>query len=183
MDDILEKKNETLRKKILVMIKFFIENFGKKSSHEIQANKTLYALTPILSEIYDKLAERYASASKCREDMVRFALRKALSFLRGSLKEQYNFSSKAASIFMCQKYFKLESPELSETIDLEDEEKVLNFLLPYKKNSRNKTANVPFITEIFSSEAFRQDYVKYLNKFEGIFQEDNQIKIERFADD
>ncbi len=178
-----EKKDEVLRAKIIMMVKFFIENSGKKANQEIQANKTLYASsTPILSELFDKLTERYASTSKCREDMVRFALRKALSFLRESLKEQYNLSSKAASMLMCQRYFKLESSELSESVDLEDEEKMLNFLLPYKKNSRNKTANGRFITEIFSSEVFRQDYVKYLSKFEEIFQEDNQIKIQRFAD-
>lgn len=173
---------EILRRHIQRMLVFFLNESGKLSQERIQINKPNYAPTPILAALYDKLAERYASSSKCREDMVRFVLRKALSSLRNSIRDQYNLSSKAASMTMCQRYFKLESAELAKAVDMEDEEQILNFLLPYKKNSRNKTVNNSFISEIFSSQAFYEDYTRYLNAFDHILEEDNNMKINRFVE-
>ena len=67
----------------------------------------------------------------------------------------------------------------SNNVDMDDEEEVLSFLLPYKKNSRNRTANSSFITEIFASEAFHQDYIGFLENLDEILEVDNEKKNEK----
>jgi len=50
-----------------------------------------------------------------------------------------------------------------------------------RKNSKNKTMNNNFISEIFSSEQFCQDYQKYLENFSSILQADNTKKINKLV--
>ncbi len=114
--------------------------------------------------------------------MVRFVFRKAITFLRDSLREKDKLTAKAASVALCQRYFNLNSEDLAQQIDIQDEDQILAFLLPYKKNSRNKTANSSFITEMFTSEVFHQDYLAYLGDLDHILNDDNQKKIDKFVD-
>ena len=184
-DTILNKKNirEFFRSQVVNMLSYILSHVGKLNKDDFISQRNKFAHHQSLLKIFDILVEKYTSISKCREDMIRFVLRKALSFIRNSLKDQYKLTNKAASILLCQRYFENRSEEmLKKQIDLDDEEKIVNFLLPYKKNSRNKTANACFITEIFTSEIFYQDYLTYLEKFDQIYDSDNQKKIEKFAD-
>ena len=61
-----------------------------------------------------------------------------------------------------------------------NDEELLNFRLPYKKSSRHKTANTTFITEIFRSEVFCQDYLGFLDKFHEILFDENRKRIKSF---
>jgi len=172
-----------LKRYITHMLHFFIQNFGKIDQIQCEHERRKYSFHINLLSLFDALAEKYKSASKCREDMIRYVLRKALAYLRDSLRVKQKLTSKNASIVLCQKYFEINSEEMiMNNIDMEKEEDLLNFLLPYKKNSRNKTANNSFITELFASEAFYQDYLDYLSNFEEIVEQDNQRKINKFID-
>jgi len=163
------------------MLHFFVTKFDKVSKEEVSQEKAKYASHPVLLKLFDKLAQRYSASGKSREDMIRSLLRGALRFLKDTYRIKFHLTSKAASIKLCQKYFKPKGMENS-NIDFEDEDQVLSFLLPYKKNSRNKTPNTRFITEIFASEEFCQDYMGYISSYDAEFEKDNNTKLSRFSE-
>lgn len=175
-------KKETMEENIFQMVNFFVYEFGKTGAQNLAEQRAKYAHSEVLTELFDILTKKYDSSSKCREDMIRFILRKALGSMRDNIRDKKIVSAKAASMELCQKYFKDKFEELMENnINIEDEDAVLSFLLPYKKKSRNKTANACFITEIFASELFYQDYLGFLESFDKILEDDNQKKIQRFT--
>jgi len=171
-----------LKTEIMQMLSFIISQYGKTSNNQIINERLKYAYDQRLLRLFDSLTQKYSSAAKCREDMIRFVLRKAISYLRDSIRQKHKLNTKAASVALCQRYFSTESEELSQVVSTGDADQIVNFLLPYKKNSRNRTANTAFITEIFSSKVFYQDYVEYLKKFDALLQEDNHKKAEKFAE-
>jgi len=178
-----ETKEEarTLREQVEEMVMFFLKEFGKVSSSKITTQRKIYSHSEILLDVFDALTAKYSSSEKCREDMTRFVLRKAMSYLRNLQRDKNGYSCKTASLALCKKYFANHLNEIAGDINFENEEEVLNFLLPYKKNSRNKTANTCFATEIFASEAFSQDYEGFLEKFDEIFEQENQKKFKKFV--
>jgi len=176
-----QDSSRELKSQIRNMLQFFINKFEKLSQEEISQVRSQYFSHSTLLKLFDKLVQRYSASGKSREDMIRSILRGALRFLKDTYRTKFHLTSKAASIRLCQKYFKPEDME-DKQINFEDEDQVLSFLLPYKKNSRNKTPNTRFITEIFASEEFRQDYSQYLEKYDEAFQEENSKKVVRFCD-
>jgi len=186
--DILEKKQKEdtnrnfLRAQIAQMLTYFVNYFGKASKEEVNSERNKYIFNKSLLGLFDSLAEKYALSGKCKEDMIRFVLRKTISCFRNNLRKNHNLSSKAASMMLCKKYFKIEAEEILNQINIENEEELLGFLLPYKKNSRNKTANNCFVAEIFASEVFRSDYTQHLENFDHLLNDDNQKKIDKFIE-
>jgi len=178
----LPREVSSLRTQILDLLSSILKNHKKVSKDELLRLRCQYSYSPLLQTMFDLVLQKYSSSSKCREDMMRFVFRKAISYLRDSLREKDKLSAKAASLALCQRYFNLNSQDLAQQIDIQDEDQILAFLLPYKKNSRNKTANSSFITEMFTSEVFQQDYVAYLENLDQILNDDNQKKIEKFVD-
>lgn len=177
-----ESKFTNLRQLIIEMLQFFIQKFGQANKDEIAHERKQYNYSSSLLELFDNLAIKYTSAKKCREDKVRFILRKAMTFLRDSFRYRYNISAKAASKILCMRYFVIGfDEEAMKRIHLKTDTEFLSLLLPYKRNSRNQTANSRFIKEIFGSEAFYQDYIIYLRYLNGILEYENQIKIDKFA--
>lgn len=176
------RKASPLKTQILHLLNSILRNYTRVSKEELLEQRSQYAHSPLLQTIFDLVIQKYSSSSKCREDMVRFVFRKAITFLRDSLREKDKLTAKAASVALCQRYFNLNSEDLAQQIDIQDEDQILAFLLPYKKNSRNKTANSSFITEMFTSEVFHQDYLAYLGDLDHILNDDNQKKIDKFVD-
>ena len=168
-----------LETQIREMLNYFTHGFHKSNQEEIRQD---YQASQSLLQLFDELTKRYTSASRCREDMLRSVLRKALTFLRNRLRNQCIIGARAASIALCKRYFGPRMNEMLENVNIEDENEILAFLLPYRKNSRNRTANGRFAIEIFSSEEFRKDYVYFLEKLDEIFHQDNQKKIDKFVD-
>jgi len=175
----VEKKD--LETEIREMLSYFTERFNKSNQDEIAQEKRKYNHSHILTQLFDQLIKKYSAASRCREDMLRFVLRKALTFLRNRIREQHVLGARAASTAMCKRYFGQRMTEMLENVNIEDEKEVVAFLLPYKKGSRNRTANSRFMNEIFGSDEFRQDYVCYLEKLDEILNKDNQKKMEKFV--
>jgi len=177
-----QNSSESLQEAVISMVNFFVYEFGRSNTSAISEQRNKYVYNKVLLELFDILTKKYQNSSKCREDMIRFVLRKALGWMRDSIRDKKLLSAKAASIELCQKYFKHQLEELVQNnINVEDEDAVLSFLLPYKRKSRNKTANACFITEIFSSELFYQDYLCFLGQFDKILEDDNQKKIQRLV--
>jgi len=179
----LRNQDVILQLKIQIsnMLDFFIDKFEKVSLHEIAQQRSFYSFNPSLQILFDKLVKKYESSRKSREDMIRSVVRRALKFLKDSYKAKFNLTSRAASMKICKTYFNQEEMKLNQ-IDFEDENQVLSFLLPYRKDSRNKTPNTRFITEIFASEEFCHDYMGYLETYDLAFEKDNNHKIAKFCD-
>src|SRR5690606_31786120 len=102
-EELQEKQSsDPLRANVIQILYFFLNEFGKINQENITNQRAKYNNNSSLLQLFDALVERYLSASKCREDMIRFVLRKALSFLRDSLRNKHNLTSKAASLAFCQ---------------------------------------------------------------------------------
>ncbi len=176
--------SENLKEDIRTMLDLFIKEFGKTETNElIKSRRNQYVKNPKLLRLFDCLYDKYSSAGKCREDIIRFVLRKAITYMRDTQREKRNVSAKSATILLCKRYFGSRLEELTQNnININDEKELVKFLMPYKKDSRNKTPNNCFMREIFSSKAFYEDYLNYLNNLENLLESDNQKKIERILD-
>jgi len=170
-----------LRTQIEGILLFFLRNFGKLSINEMNYHRNL--INSNFGNLFDALAEKFESAKKCREDMIRFILRKVITSIRDSLRDQQKLTARAATLALCKKYFGARFDELIKSEpQLENDEELLSFLLPYKRNSRNRTANTSFIMEIFTSTEFHEDYKLFLENLKEILFNENQKKIGKFID-
>jgi len=186
IEEDFECSKSEMKTQVEKILNFFMKNFGKINKKEVAKQRSLYKGDELFFKLFDALADKYQSASKSREDMTRFVLRKAITHLRDVIRNEHKTTAKGASIILCKRYFNQRFDELLNEMAGEDPigsyEKLLGFLLPYKKNSRNKTANMNFITEIFASEIFNQDYRTFLNNFDKIIQIDNENRTNKFCD-
>jgi len=189
------EKND-LRQKLRSMLYFLINNFGKINEDLIKLERNRYKDDKQLVQVFDILVTKYSGASKSREEMIKYILRKALKSVRSSIQKRMKLDYKDATTLLCKRYFQdgeiepvqkslhsTENKKKSEGFDDDDEGEdrdLLKAMLPFRKNSKNKTMNSSFITEIFSSEQFCRDYDIYLKQIDDILAKDNCKKIESF---
>jgi len=180
-----DTRSNAMQVQVDEMLDFFLKNYGKIGEKELFFKGIQYIKNPYLFNLFKALIEKFETASKSKEDLTRFVVRKAISSLRNSLRNKHNISAKAASIALCKKYFSTKLEESSNMNDDDltmDDEELLNFRLPYKKNSRHRTANTMFIIEIFASQVFYQDYLEFLDNFRELLYEENQKRVQKFSD-
>jgi len=173
-----------LRKKLEKMIRQIMTHLSQNDTEAAEKGKEQYKQDPMLSMIYEKLVIRYYSSKKCKEDIVRYILRKLFKTLRTNIIKEEKVSNKRASFVICQRYFSSRFDEIKEAgVNLDDEEELLQFFMPYRKGSKNRTMNNSFIAEIFSSEEFCKVYETFLNaQFERFLIADNNRKIKKLID-
>jgi len=173
-----------LRRDLEKMIRSVMTNINENNQKGIGKERQNYTENGVLLKIYDKLVMKYKQSKRCKEDIIRYILRKVFKTLRSKVMNENKVSNKRASFLMCQRYFELKFNEIKESgVDLEDEEGLLDFFMPYNKNSKNRTMNSSFIDEIFSSEQFCEDYKYFLDhQFERFLQADNNRKIKKLID-
>jgi len=173
-----------LRKDLEKMIKSVMVNINGNNQKGIAKERQNYIGNEVFLQIYDKLVMKYKQSKRCKEDIIRYILRKVFKTLRSKVMNEHKVSNKKASFLMCQQYFELKFNEIKESgVNLEDEEGLLEFFMPYNKKSKNRTMNSSFIDEIFSSDKFCEDYKYFLdNQFERFLQADNNRKIKKLID-
>lgn len=173
-----------LRRKLEKMIRQIMTHLSKNDTEAAEKAKEQYKDDPMLALIYEKLVIRYYSSKKCKEDIIRYILRKLFKTLRTNVIKEEKVSNKRASYVICQKYFSSRFEEIKEAgVNLDDEEELLQFFMPYRKNSKNRTMNNSFIAEIFASEDFCKVYETFLNsQFERFLVADNNRKIKKLID-
>jgi hypothetical protein len=173
-----------LRKKLEKMIRQIMTHLSQNDTEAAEKAKEQYKQDPILAMIYEKLVIRYYSSKKCKEDIIRYILRKLFKTLRTNIIKEEKVSNKRASFVICQRYFSSRFDEIKEAgVNLDDEEELLQFFMPYRKGSKNRTMNNSFIAEIFSSEEFCKVYETFLNnQFERFLLADNNRKIKKLID-
>ena len=154
----------------------------------IMIARSFYVQHPVLIQIYDKLANKYYSAKKTREDTIRYVIRKAFKNIKVSLIKSERLTDQKATIMLYKKYLK---PSLEKNNSLEqikdkpeykdDEDEMMKLFMPYRKDSKIKTINSSFLLQIFSSEAFCEEYKKFLVDFDEIMAKENMKKVSDFA--
>jgi hypothetical protein len=163
---------------IKYMVQFFVNNYGKKSEEEIKEERSKYAQNPKLLLVFDELVVKYGSTNKTKEELVKWVLRKAMKVTKKAIKGGKKVAQKTLSNDLCKRYFR-------ENINLDEEneevDEISGSLLPFRKNSKNKTMNAAFIAEIFSSSEFREDYEIFLQDFNEISDKENVDKTPKFV--
>jgi len=179
--DATKSSKTNLKKELETMLRLILANVsGSSTSPEINVHRQAYVSNPALLQLYDKLLMKYYSAKKCREDIVRYILRKFFKILRTDIIKKEKVSNKKASLILCQKYFSSRTQEMErEGVKLEKEEDVLEFMMPFKKNSKNRTMNTNFVCDIFSSPELCKEYTDFLAQFERFLNADNNRKLQR----
>lgn len=170
----LSKKG--LKAQIKDIVLFVLDNFGRVSESSFEQEKQKYSDNKDLVLVFDMLNAKYASTIKTKEEMVKYTLRRAFKFIKSSVKKTTQGNSKGVSKVICNKYFHVSQEDFSK---VGNEEDFLKVVLPFRKNSKNKTMNTTFINEVFASEEFCRDYQAYLESFESILEADNKNKVER----
>jgi hypothetical protein len=170
-----------LQSQVAQMLKFILEKLGKVSAEDLELERRKYSHDPQLFDLFSCLVEKFNKSGKCREDMVRYVMRKAFAYKRDLLRNKSTMTAKAASLALCKTYFQKETQEIIKKGSKEEETELLRLMLPYKKDARNKTVNLNYISEIFSSEAFQQDYDEYLSNFDQLMKTENQKKISKLT--
>ena len=172
--------NICLEAQIKHIVMFFIKEYGKQDEERIKQERARYVNFKPLLEVFDALVAKYSSTTKTREEMVKYILRRAFKFFRRSIKKAAKLDSKTVSTKLCKRYFNSSTEEVQKEEAKEDED-LLKLLLPFRKNSKNKTMNSAFICEVFGNEEFREDYKNYLQEFKELAEKDNKEKINRFT--
>jgi len=162
------------------MIYFLLNNIGKIDQSGLEKARKKYAQNVYLLPIFDSLVAKYCPVKKHREDIVRYVVRRAFKFLKNDIIQKEKVYGKRAYAALCKKYFAFSEEELAKSgINTEDEKELIEFLMPYRKNSKNRTMNNNFTSEIFASKGFAEDYQLFLNNFDSVLIEDNNKKIEK----
>lgn len=175
------KLQKSIRVQIREIVEFLLANISKMKESELEKEKNKYANNETLCELFDILVSKYASTTKTKEELIKLVLRKALKNMKNRYKKQMKMDSKTACSTMATKYFPNSKALLEEKgANLDDEEEFLGILLPFRKNSKNKTMNNTFLGEIFSSDDFCKDYIDFLPDLDDVLREDNEKKVDKF---
>ncbi|CAD8123096.1 unnamed protein product [Paramecium sonneborni] len=150
--------SETLEKYILMIV-----NEDDAVNHLIASlkNKNQFPLSSVLESLSQKQKQQH----KSREELIKFCLRKALKFIFRKVQEE-NDKSKT-NLKSAQKIF----------IQAIEQETKKHIILPFRKNSKNKTMNSDFLKEIFSSQIFVSYYEQFLNSLDEQILKDSKKKI------
>jgi hypothetical protein len=173
------KLTQKLEEDLEGILNSILDHNGKKPLKEVQKDLADLVHSEALSQIYRQILLKYQRSAKAKEDTVRFVLRKAFTWIRDEVRATENLSAKAASLVLCNRYFKSKIKDFGAPLN---DDELVNFLLPYKKNSRNKTANTAFATEIFASEEFSKDYAKFLGNIQKVLETENTQRKGKFLD-
>jgi len=173
--------SELMKLELEEMINFILNNIGKPDQNSmVDKGRKNYSKKPYLSPVFDALVDKYLPVKKHREDVIRYIIRRALKFMKKSIIEKEKVYGKRAYAALCKKYFHLDYEKLEKLgINTQDEKELIEFLLPYRKNSKNRTMNTDFTAEIFSSDEFCSDYQEFLKSFGKDLEDDNLEKTKK----
>jgi len=178
-------KPYSIEDRVEQMLSFFLRNFSETKLEEFKKQRRKYEYDESfkdLLDVFDVLVKKYTSASKCREDMIRFIMRKAITTTRDLYKEEHKVLAKEALLALCEKYFPEKYKKLIEELGNSEEaqEKIVQLIFPYKRESVNRTANSRYVQEIFSSDEFYQDFLKFYERFDDIMKRECEEKSKKF---
>ena len=166
-----------LEAQVKFMIQFFINNYGTATAKDIKTARQRYVQDERLIKAFDALASKYAVTTKTREEMIKWIVRRALKVSKQNIKGTQRKDQKKLLEDLCKRYFR--DDEVAEQEEIGKE--WVDVVLPFRKNSKNKTMNANFIAEIFGSDEFRCDYKDFVKDFNEITEKENSEKMRRLA--
>ena len=167
-----------LEAQVKYMIQFFINSYGVATLKEIEITRQNYAQDEKLAQAFEALTMKYSATSKTREEMIKWIIRRVLKASKKAMKSSQKKDQKKLLEDVCKRYFKdNESPSEENELD----EDWVDSVLPFRKNSKNKTMNSNFIAEIFESNEFKKDYKDFLKDFDEVTEKENSEKMRRFT--
>jgi len=167
-----------LEAQVKYMIQFFINNYGPSPNQEVEKARQGYAHDARLAKAFESLTMKYAATSKTREEMVKWIIRRVLKASKKIVKGSQKKDQKTVLQDVCKRYFEENSEDEDEK---EKEQGWVDSVLPFRKNSKNKTMNSTFIAEIFESQLFKNDYKEFLQDFDKVTEKENLEKTRRFT--
>lgn len=175
--------DKSLRKEITKVVKLILSNMGKDNK-VVEESRKFYIHNTFLLQTYDALVKKYYSSKKVKEDIIRYIIRKVLKISKKTISQTEKVKGKKASLLLCKRYFPEQFEFAPNKIkpDSNKEQEILEFLMPFSQNSKNKTINTNFVKEIFNSQAFSKDYQEFLPNVDKYLQEDNQKKLKKLLD-
>ncbi|CAD8193916.1 unnamed protein product [Paramecium pentaurelia] len=123
-----------------------------------------------LAKILEILATKQQQQIKSREELIKFCLRKAFRFIFKKISERDNISK--TNLKTARQEF----------LTIMEQEKKIPLILPFRKNSKNKTMNNDFLKEVFSSQIFQSFYKEFLDHLDDTIQTDRKKKIDKLQD-
>ncbi|CAD8116280.1 unnamed protein product [Paramecium sonneborni] len=123
-----------------------------------------------LAQILEILAMKQQQQIKSREELIKFCLRKAFRFIFKSISEKNNISK--TNLKTARQEF----------LQIIEQEIKIPLILPFRKNSKNKTMNNDFLKQLFSSQIFQTFYREFLDHFDDAIKADRKNKIDKLQD-
>ncbi|CAD8162295.1 unnamed protein product [Paramecium octaurelia] len=123
-----------------------------------------------LAKILEILATKQSQQIKSREELIKFCLRKAFRFIFKKISERDHISK--TNLKTARQEF----------LTIMEQEKKIPLILPFRKNSKNKTMNNDFLKEVFSSQIFQSFYKEFLEHLDDTIQADRKKKIDKLQD-
>lgn len=178
----VQEPQKVTESQVKQVLDYLLKNIGQASQIELETEKQKICVdNETLKTIFDNLVSKYASITKTKEEMVKYVFRKALKSIKDQIKGGSKRNDKQVNKMFFQKYFKNSKEELLKRENDIEEEDLLDILLPFKKNSTNKTLNSKFLAKIFTSKEFCAAFEEYLAEFESEADYDNRVKVKKFV--
>ncbi|CAD8205661.1 unnamed protein product [Paramecium pentaurelia] len=154
---------QTLREYILLILN------DNDQIHQISQN--LKEINQIqLAKTLELLVKKQQQHIKSREELIKFCLRKAFRFIFQKISERNNISK--TNLKTARQEF----------LKIMEQEKHIPLILPFGRNSKNKTMNNDFLKEVFSSQIFQNFYKEFLDHLDDTIQADRKKKIDKLQD-
>lgn len=113
---------------------FLLRTLGSDSDQELLKFKSLHSTDPAMNAMSSILIARYAATTKTKEEMVKYTLRKALKWLKNRLIKNGGTNGKCAAKLLIQKYFSSTLKEQVSDVDSNNEEAIIEKLLPFRSD-------------------------------------------------
>mmetsp|Transcript_11996 Transcript_11996/g.10384 ORF Transcript_11996/g.10384 Transcript_11996/m.10384 type:complete len:248 (-) Transcript_11996:226-969(-) len=129
-----------------------------------------------LCKLFDVLIKKYEGSVKTKENITKYIFRKVFKIIREDIILKHS-EQMVPKVFV-DTYFP--NARNAQKRKNQTDEDIFNSLMPFKENSKNKTMNLNFLTDMFSSDAFTEKYTDVANKLFDYMNEDNAEKMEKF---
>ena len=174
--------SQTQKERVKKLLLYIINNLGKVKDTDLIQERETYKDDPTLIKLFDVLVERYSSAFKTKDEILKYITRKAFSTIQSDFKKRSGSSECQTSETLCKRYFKTSMKEIEKLgININHRESFLQVLFPYRKNCKNKARYQGLISKLASSSEFYEDYCLFLNNFKDIMEIEKEKKVSVFV--
>lgn len=175
--------SKPIREHIACIVDFILNNIGRIDESRLSLEESKYSFNPSLKQLFRALVNKYSGIVKTKEEMIKCVIRRAFKQMKNKIKESNGIDARSACKLICEKYFGISKEEFEkQALSHKDEEELLDDLLPFRKNSKNRTMNNSFLNQVFGSEEFKNDFDQFLQDLQESMFSDNERKAEKFVE-